>query len=632
LEDRPVILRVLLLSVVAGLSAIARGESIVFPDDAGVINVKTAYGAKGDGVTDDTAAIQKAVDEVKGKPNTLYFPDGTYLISDGVGIFNGTPHSRDRFLVWQGQSQAGTIIRLKDNASGFADPAQPKIAVSIYDGKSTGDAMHGYVNNMTIDVGSGNPGAVGLRFLTNNTGGMRDVTIRSSDPAKAGTIGLDLRQSQQGPALLKRITIDGFDTGIEAGNSFSLVLEHITLKDQRVVGFYNRVARVTLRGLTSTGNVPVIRMDKDAHLTLIEADLSGAGTAEAAIQLNGKNAYLRDISARGYGQTLRDADGRTITESTIAEWFPGQGHGLFATQIASLRLPIEETPEVPWETDLSQWVRIDSSAEDDTAAVQAAFDQAASENKTTVYFAKQREGAYVISAPIRMHGSVNRILGMENLINVADNGKFDAENAIFTFDGLTSDAIVVERFFLLGGWNGPKEAPMFADRSGKKIVLRNMGHSGSTKAVSASGEWYLEDVAPGRRGMLRIGPGEKVWARQYNPESYEVDMIDVDGGQLWLLGLKTEGRATHLVARNAAKAEILGGVSYQSWDKQKLDPPMFEISDSDVSVTLGLYSSRDPFTTYVQETVAGQTKTLPRQGGPGHITLYRSSSRSSATE
>jgi len=33
----------------------ARAESIVFPPDAGVVDVKATYGAKADGVTDDTA-------------------------------------------------------------------------------------------------------------------------------------------------------------------------------------------------------------------------------------------------------------------------------------------------------------------------------------------------------------------------------------------------------------------------------------------------------------------------------------------------------------------------------------------------------------------------------------------------
>jgi hypothetical protein len=58
-------------------------EQIGFP----VYNVKDpayAGGAAGDGVTDDTAAIQAAIDDITAANNaaTLYFPPGVYLISD----------------------------------------------------------------------------------------------------------------------------------------------------------------------------------------------------------------------------------------------------------------------------------------------------------------------------------------------------------------------------------------------------------------------------------------------------------------------------------------------------------------------------------------------------------------------
>lgn len=47
-------------------------------------NVKTDYGAKGDGISDDTAAIQKALDELRNVQGnswtTLYFPAGVYRI------------------------------------------------------------------------------------------------------------------------------------------------------------------------------------------------------------------------------------------------------------------------------------------------------------------------------------------------------------------------------------------------------------------------------------------------------------------------------------------------------------------------------------------------------------------------
>ena len=50
------------------------------------ISVK-GFGAKGDGVTDDTVAIQNAVDHVASKGGgTIYFPKGEYLISDTIEI------------------------------------------------------------------------------------------------------------------------------------------------------------------------------------------------------------------------------------------------------------------------------------------------------------------------------------------------------------------------------------------------------------------------------------------------------------------------------------------------------------------------------------------------------------------
>lgn len=51
------------------------------------INVKdSAYGATGDGVTDDTIAIQTAFNAAYSSGATLYFPSGTYLITSGIGI------------------------------------------------------------------------------------------------------------------------------------------------------------------------------------------------------------------------------------------------------------------------------------------------------------------------------------------------------------------------------------------------------------------------------------------------------------------------------------------------------------------------------------------------------------------
>jgi len=53
------------------------------PTSSLLVNVKDK-GAKGDGGTDDTAAIQAAIDEVAGTGGTVLVPNGTYMV-DGVG-------------------------------------------------------------------------------------------------------------------------------------------------------------------------------------------------------------------------------------------------------------------------------------------------------------------------------------------------------------------------------------------------------------------------------------------------------------------------------------------------------------------------------------------------------------------
>lgn len=68
-----------------------------------MINVKTDYGARGDGITDDTIALNNAIAAANSSKETLFFPAGTYKVS----ILNAITASG---VIVRGEGRNSTII------------------------------------------------------------------------------------------------------------------------------------------------------------------------------------------------------------------------------------------------------------------------------------------------------------------------------------------------------------------------------------------------------------------------------------------------------------------------------------------------------------------------------------------
>ncbi len=570
----------------------------VFPDASGVINVKQVpYRAKGDGRTDDTAAIQKAIDDWQGSGRTILLPEGTYLISRPLRYTPGKGHGYNNF---RGVSPSRTILRLRDRT--FRDAAQPQPVLSLgFNGRPDGTGVHAdwFNNNVgqfTIDTGTGNPGAIGLQYYSNNAGALRNVKIVSPDAT--GVIGLDLGYADQnGPCLVKSVEIDGFATGVRSGATVnSQTAEDIRVTNCSKVGWENGGQCLSIRRLkvqgTGAGFVSTFGL-----VALIDSEFRGEGRAKTVPAVSsGETLFARNLKTSGYlmaieNRRTKDQPTANAAGPDVTEWVSTAPLTLYPnTAPRSLNLPIRETPDVMLD-EPSSWVNVRSfrqvSDPDDSVALQRAIDSGA----TTIYF--PAGGQFFMSQPIELRKTVRRIVGMFATVQ----GVNGPAKWIVSESG--ASAVVIEDF----------RGSIQVDHQAKARILIVRNGQGLGGQLSGGGDLFLENVVADwdfSRGRM--------WARQFNNER-EGTHITNSGATIWILGLKTERGGTLIETRSGGATELLGGLSYTT-TQGKL-APMFVSSDARVSYVIGeVCYSGDPYRQLVREQRGAEAKTLDRSGVP----------------
>lgn len=120
------------------------------------VNVKT-LGLKGDGETDDTEALKKAV----AAHRTLYFPLGVYIISDTITL------RPDSVLI--GMHPSATRLELKDRTPAFQGIGSPvPMVVAPKGGRNIMIGLGIYTNGI-------NPRALGVKWMAGRDSLMNDV-------------------------------------------------------------------------------------------------------------------------------------------------------------------------------------------------------------------------------------------------------------------------------------------------------------------------------------------------------------------------------------------------------------------------------------------------------------------------
>jgi hypothetical protein len=569
----------------------------VFPEDAGCLDVKRNFGAIGDGRHDDTKALNKAL-EVAPRGQFIFLPNGTYLVSDMV--------SWRHFRILYGESRERTVVRLKDRCAGYASGRPKPVVRCKY---SNNESIMNFIVNMTVDTGRGNPDAVGVMYNAHNQGAIENVTIRSGDGK--GRIGLDLSETEFGPALVKNVTVEGFDVGIKTpGNCSHATMEYVTLRSQRVVGLENHLP-VSIRKLVSVNSVPAVRNGKGwmAHLVLIDSELTGGSPEQCAIENNG-NAYLRNIKTSGYKAALMEK-ANVVPGSAIDERVTGPIHTLFTSRKTHLKLPIEDPPEIFTEPP-SRWVAADDSADDDTKAIQDAIDSGA----RTVYL--RYGGRYEISDTIHVRGNVRRIVGMKAGVR-GDPKRFGMEKPLFRFDGRGRHPVTVEH---LKASTHPKPCCAYELATPQTLYFRySSGFMRNTPA--AKGKLFIDE----QMGYVEFNHPQRVWIRQLDTETHgkrpsPPTYLVNRGGQVWVLGMKTESIAVHCVTLGGGRTEILGGFFRDHRGSSGV--PYFKTVDSSLTATYLQYAWAPGKARALQaiETRGGVTKELSLKANNLVMGLY----------
>ena len=303
------------------------------------------------------------------------------------------------------------------------------------------DAYQNYIETMTIDTGHNNPGAVGADYLASNVGAIRGVRIVAPDGK--GKTGILLTRKWIGPALIKDVSIEGFDTGIDVANTeYSIALDGIRISKSSGYGIRNTSNSVSFSNVSiSTVNGVGI-----ANLTP-QALLVGRG-----LRIEGKNE--KTVLNQGYINLVEPGgalvtSGKGSRQDTTEEgnkldgvYGPSGKIGDPAWQLPVNPRRPRQYPTKEW-ADISKFGAVADTHHDSTAAIQAAMNS----GRPVICFPN---GVYRTTAPIVIPYTVHRI-----------EGSFATVYLDFHRPDPDSDS-PARPCIRQGSWSGPGNAAIFA--------------------------------------------------------------------------------------------------------------------------------------------------------------------------
>ena len=302
-----------------------------------------AHGAKGDGKTDDTAAIHKAIAEANKLRRVVYLHPGTYLVSKTLEFVEDTENTRSnndtsrfgQMLLGSYCGKTRPIIRLKDGVAKQTN--EQKIAAEPFPvvlfwrnqaGAKGPDDTHGgkdwnqTVRNVHIVLGK-NPGAVGVRHAGAEGCSASEVSV----DARGGFAGFYNLNSSGGYTYNVEVRGGQYGLYIERTRGGSVLIVGLTLYEQQktpvAIGTYTPVGLVgfnikaskgqvisTITGAennhTVGGKLTSTYHDSSGHVFLIDGQVDVSAGTLPLLKNTNRSVYLKNVYVRGVKNLLQN--------------------------------------------------------------------------------------------------------------------------------------------------------------------------------------------------------------------------------------------------------------------------------------------------------------------------------------
>jgi hypothetical protein len=552
---------------VADASQLFRGGGALAPQStgiaaAGLLNVKD-YGAAGDGTIDDTAAILAAIAALpsysaahNGIANIIYFPVGTYKISDTIqriGEVVGTSNGKLANLILLGADRDTTIIKLADNAPGFTSSKSPKSMIAMHSGdyyfQSSGDgegneAFNNTLENLTVSAGTGNAGARAIDWVVNNYGVIRNVKVLTTG---AAACGIYMVRREVGPGLISNVSVRGpFDVGVDlACSELSVTMEHISITGTTGVGLRNSQNVYCLRNVTITTNsgIGVQQIEGGADITTPWGPNEGLIVwQDGVITGNGSAAFSGNFGYFNFSN-VHVVNFNSSTNQTL--------DGVWTKTVKigdpDWRLTVKDTPTLPGLPD-SSWGLIVAplAPADATSALQSALNGATA---TQLFLPN---GIYKVSGPIKIPDHITCIDFLYSDFQLVVSRSYD----LFTTNPTRTADLFLKRLIVENSGTGIYAVVHHYAPSPSRLIVTDFASPNLVIRETMAGEVYVENCNSAH--FVVKGGSAGIWMRQFNPEGSTTKVSNVTA-PMWILGFKTESGSI-AIDNDSGNVEVLGGL------------------------------------------------------------------------